>query len=215
MVRALTDRPLRRERRIKMTYEEYLENVDESAHAEWVDGEATIFMPPGDPHQDISGFLGALLRYFLRAYDLGVVRNAPFEMKLRSGRSYREPDLLVITKDHLERLTPTRLDGPADLIVEIVSPDSVGRDRRDKFREYEDAGIPEYWTIDARAGRRGIACFALSADGHYVQVLPDDAGRLHSAVLPGFWLDVAWFTGDALPDEIAVLRALAPAVFGS
>ena len=50
--------------------------------------------------------------------------------------------------EHLDRLTDSHLSGPADLVVEIVSPDSLGRDRGDKFAEYEAASIPEYWLID-------------------------------------------------------------------
>lgn len=42
----------------------------------------------------------------------------------------------------------TYLDGPADLVVGIVSPDSVGRDRGEKFYEYAQGGVPEYWLID-------------------------------------------------------------------
>lgn len=53
-----------------------------------------------------------------------------------------------VASEHLDRLKETYLDGPADLVVGIVSPDSVGRDRGEKFYEYAQGGVPEYWLID-------------------------------------------------------------------
>src|SRR5262249_52820138 len=44
-----------------------------------------------------------------------------------------EPDVLFVPAAHLDRLKPTYLDGPPDLTVEIVSPESAGPDRGDKF----------------------------------------------------------------------------------
>jgi hypothetical protein len=43
-----------------------------------------------------------------------------------------------------------------------------------------------------------------------VPVEPDAAGRIHSTVLPGFWLDPAWLTQDPLPTQLAVIQQIAP-----
>ncbi len=121
-------------------YEEFL------ALAEWVQGEIHPYSPASRSHQDIAGFLYALLRAYVELHQLGVVLPAPFQMKL--SRSGREPDLLFVAQEHLHRLHPTHLEGPADLVVEIVSPGSDPRDRGEKFYEYQEAGIPEYWLLD-------------------------------------------------------------------
>lgn len=47
--------PPRQEQRLRMSYEEFLAWADEDVHAEWVDGEAIVFMPPKDIHL-IPGF---------------------------------------------------------------------------------------------------------------------------------------------------------------
>jgi Uma2 family endonuclease len=39
------------------------------------------------------------------------------------------------------------LDGPADLVVEVVSPDSPTRDRQEMLVDYAEAGVPEYWSV--------------------------------------------------------------------
>jgi len=172
--------------RRKMTYEEFLAWLDEDTLAEWVDGEVVMTSPASKQHQGIADLLLKLMGIYVEIRDLGTVISAPFQMKLGQGR---EPDLLFVAREHMDRLKDTYLDGPADLVVEIVSPESIGRDRGDKFCEYERAAIPEYWLIDPV---REQAEFYQYDRGRYRLVLPDAAGVYRSAVLPGFWLRVEW-----------------------
>lgn len=80
--------------------------------------------------------------------------------------------------------------GGADLVIELVSDDSVGRDRVAKLAEYEAAGVAEYWLFDPRPGKQR-ADFFLLADGRFRPAALDPAGRFRSRALPGFWLDPA------------------------
>jgi Uma2 family endonuclease len=198
LVEALLDTPQPR----KMTYEEFLAWADEDTLAEWVDGEVTMTTPASNRHQDVSGFLESVLRSFTEMRQLGIVRTAPFQMRLT--HSGREPDLLFVASEHLERLLETYLDGPADLVVEIVSPESAGRDRGEKFYEYEQAGMPEYWLIDP--SREEAEFYQLDAQGRYRVILPDAEGVYRSRVLHGFWLRVAWLWQP--PRVLDVLREL-------
>ena len=129
-----------------ISYEEFLARADEDTLAEWVQGEIHPYSPASRSHQELVRFLTALLSAYVEFHQLGVVLPAPFQMKL--SRSGREPDLLFVAQEHLHRLHPTHLEGPADLVVEIVSPGSDPRDRGEKFYEYQEAGIPEYWLLD-------------------------------------------------------------------
>jgi Uma2 family endonuclease len=181
----------------KLTYEEFLAWADEDTWAEWVDGEVIVLSPASIPHQRLVRFLLSLLELFTRTFDLGEVLSAPTQMRLRRVRSGREPDLHFIAKAHLDRVQPTFIDGPADLVVEIVSPESDERDRVDKYGEYEAAGIREYWLLDR--DRRDAAFFRLDGNGHYQRVLVDDSGIFHSEVLPGFWLRIDWLWQDPPP----------------
>jgi len=187
----------------RVTYEEFLAWADEDTLAEWVDGEIVMSSPASRPHQDVSGFLNSVLRALVEHHALGVVLPAPFQMKL--ARSGREPDLLFVASDHLHRLRATYLDGPADLAVEIVSPESVGRDRGEKFTEYEAGGVPEYWLLDPQ---RQWAEFYHLRDGRYRLVWAGAEGEYRSAVLPGFWLRVEWLWQQPLPPVLDVLREL-------
>jgi Uma2 family endonuclease len=186
-----------------VTFEEFLAWAPDNALAEWVDGEVLLMSPASAEHQRVALFLAALIKIFVEAHHLGEVFAAPFLMRLLSRPSGREPDILFVANEHLDRIQPTYLDGPADLAVEVVSPDSDDRDHGAKFIEYEAAGIPEYWLIDP--ARREGWFFQLGPDRRYHLVPLEDDGIYRSAVLPGFWLRVAWLWQRPLPrvDEIA------------
>lgn len=185
----------------RLTYEEFLEWIDEDTLAEWVDGEVIMTSPASVRHQDIVNFLVGVLSAFVRIHKLGRILDGPFQMKL--ARSGREPDLLYVSPHHMERLKPTFLDGPADLVVEVVSPESMGRDRGDKFYEYQEARIPEYWLIDPQTEQ--CEFYQLDAKGRYHAVPPDTDGIYRSAVLPGIWLRESWLWQDPPPSIEDVL----------
>jgi Uma2 family endonuclease len=188
-----------------ISFEEFLAWADENTHAEWVDGEVYVASPASTEHQQIKMFLVQLLSVFLQVHPKGVVFDAPFLMRLPNRTSGREPDILVVLNEHAERITPTLLNGPADLVVEIISPESDGRGRGEKFVEYETAAIPEYWLIDPL--RSQVHFYQLDADGHY-QPAPIQDDIYHSSVLEGFWLRPAWFWQRPLPQTLPVLKEL-------
>lgn len=177
---------------VPMSYQEFLAWADEAAHAEWVNGEGVRFMPPKDVHQATLGFLHRLLGLFVDLFDLGQLRVAPFEMRAVPDGAAREPDMLFVARAHLNRLTPERLAGPADLIIEIISAESVQRDRRDKFREYAEVGVREYWIVDPRPRKQRADFFTLTEQGQYELFATEDDERVSSPVLAGFWLKPAW-----------------------
>jgi Uma2 family endonuclease len=194
---------------LRMSYEEYLAWADEDVHAEWVNGEVIVQMPPKEPHQRVVAFLVQLMGLFIQLFQLGRLLPAPFEMRATPDGPAREPDLIFVAREHLDRLSQERLSGPADLVVEVISDDSVARDRADKFYEYQAAGVKEYWILDSRPGRERADFYVLDEKGRYRPVPPESDGRYHSTVLPGFWLHVDWVTAAESP---AVLTALAQVV---
>ena len=190
----------------KMTYEAFLDWCEEDTLAEWVDGEIVMTSPASRVHQDLGGFLAAVLRAYVEERGIGQVFTPPFQMKTGPDLPGREPDLLFVTKKTLKRLKPTYLDGPADLVVEIVSPDSRLRDRGEKLAEYEAGGVREYWVLDP-IDRRGDF-YVRAADGRYERKRPDDHGIYRSEVVAGFWLRERWLWKDPLPKVLSILREL-------
>ena len=190
----------------KMTYDEFLDWLDEDTLAEWVDGEVVTASPASLRHQLIVNFLLETLGVFNRVHHLGQLIDGPFQMKLPA--SGREPDVIFVATEHLDRLRPTYLDGPADLVVEVVSPESAGRDRGDKFYEYQSAGIPEYWLIDPQTEHAEF--YRLSASGVYSLAPLDADGVYHSRVVPGYWLRESWLWQETLPNVEDALLEIDP-----
>jgi len=191
----------------RMSYEEFLAWAGEDTHAEWVNGEVIVFMPPKHAHQMLVEFLHHVIGLFVRVFDLGIVRIAPFELRITPEGSSREPDLIFLSKAHRDRLTPERIVGPPDLIIEVVSDDSVHRDRVDKFDEYEAGGVPEYWIIDNRPDHRRAWFYRLGPDGRYRETPIGEDGIYRSAVVPGLWLRVEWLWATE-PDALGALAEL-------
>lgn len=190
MATTMLDAPPIRPSSLRMSYDEYINWVEDGTHAEWVNGEVIVFMPAKRTHQNIVEFLLRLIGLFNDLFDLGEVKVAPFEMKL--VHSSREPDLLFVTQENLEQLTNDRLYGGADLAIEVISRGSVRRDRDDKWREYRDAGICEYWIIDSRPHKEWASFYRLDDAGDYVLFATEEDERVESQVLPDFWLDPNW-----------------------
>ena len=187
-----------------MSYDEFLAWCDEDTWAEWVDGEGVMVSPASDRHQDLVRFLTSVLSVFAEARALGVIRPAPFQMKLGLDLPGREPDVLFVARERLSRLKATHLEGAADLVVEIISPESVLRDRGEKFAEYALGGVREYWLIDPQ--RQQADFYLLDARGRYRLTEPDAAGVYRSQALPEFWLKVEWLWQEPLPKILDVLR---------
>ncbi|HXF64986.1 MAG TPA: Uma2 family endonuclease [Caldilineaceae bacterium] len=205
----------RQEQVIPMTYEEYLADFDDATHAEWANGVAIVFMPPNIRRQRLFNFLFLLLGNYVAYLRLGELFAGPTAMRL--AHSVREPDIFFVAQEHLDRVDAQQLHGPADLAIEIVSPESSARDRDEKFFEYQQAGILEYWLIDPRPGLERADFWVLDEQGKYRPVPLALDGVYRSTVLPGFWLDTNWLWLDVLPNPLWAFaqitgqdRALAP-----
>jgi len=187
----------------RISFEEFMERADEDTWAEWVDGEAVLMPPVTSEHQNLLGFLACLLSTFAEEHGMGKVFLSGYMMKTGPQLPGRLPDILFVAKEHRDRLQPDHLDGAADLVVEIISPESRARDRGDKFYEYE-GGVAEYWLLDP--SRRQAEFYQLDPNGIY-QLVPAGAdGSYRSRVLDGLWLRVAWLWQQPLPPLLDVLR---------
>jgi len=169
-----------------LTYEEFLNWDGENQHVEWVDGKVIEMAPISDDHQDVGGFLHAILRIYAETHNLGKVRTEPFQMKTGPDLPGRAPDILFVATKNLARLKRTYLAGPADVVVEIISPGSQGVDRGEKFYEYEQGGVREYWLLDPI--REQAEFYRIGKRKLYRQVSVGDVGTFRSEALKGFWI---------------------------
>lgn len=198
-----------------MSFEEFLERADEDVRAEWVNGKVEYDMTATAPHQMYAQFFSKLIQTWDEEHHIGgVTQTGPYPMLLspvdEQGRiqrgTSREPDVLYVLPENSARVQRQYLNGPADTVVEIISPESRRRDNNTKYHEYERAGVREYWTHDIETD--DSAFYRLDATGFYRRVELENEGTLfRSEVLPGFTLDLNWLVAKPLPYLTTILRA--------
>jgi Uma2 family endonuclease len=182
--------------------EEFYALAGEDSGWEYLDGRL-VMSPASERHENLFRFLLTLLSAFLDERGGGAVRGSRYPMRL-DERWSPEPDLLVVRKERLHLLKAQRLEGPADLVVEIVSEGDPQLEMREKMPRYRAAGIPEIWLIDPF--QRRLRVEKLHGEGYDVETL--SAGRLESELVHGFWIEVAWLWREDLPSTYTCLREI-------
>lgn len=95
-----------------------------------------------------------------------------------------QPDICVVLNSHRDRVTPARIVGAPDLVVEIASPSTRTYDRNAKLRAYAEAGVPEYWLVEA--GEQTVEPLVLEHGAYRSLGIFSGQARLPSRVLPDF-----------------------------
>lgn len=75
-----------------------------------------------------------------------------------------QPNLLVVSRGRRRIISPSRIIGSPELVVEIISPSAGSRDRELKRGLYERCGVPVHWLVDPEA--QTVTVFELE-DGAY------------------------------------------------
>ncbi len=117
---------------------------------------------PSFYHQQIVDRFHDRLKTWVRPRGLGKTCASPIDMVLSARRAV-QPDVLFVARERLA-IIGDLVNGPADLVAEVISPESRRRDRFDKRDLYEQHGVQEYWLLDPEA--KTVEVFTL-ADGQY------------------------------------------------
>lgn len=125
-------------------------------HVELIDGSLIMMSPQTAFHMLM---LRRLERELTPPPDLFVVR----EMTVTLGiRQRPEPDILVVKAAAMTSLKTTSFK-PEDvhLVVEVVSPESIDRDRTTKPIKYSNAGIRYLWRVEQEDSEAVVYTFEL------------------------------------------------------
>ncbi len=111
-----------------------------------------------------------------------------FSLKLIHKILVRRPDLGIVLNSNKVQLLPKdrSYKGTFDLCVEAVSDSKkadIKRDTEDKYAEYAQAGVKEYYILDGHDRYSGFYC--LGINGIY-KPISAPKGIIKSTVLPGF-----------------------------
>lgn len=188
---------------VRMTERQFLDWRPDELRAEWVDGEVILVAPANAAHDTLEIWLTHLLHALLEENDVGELRSDMY-VRLTQGPSLRIPDLMFISSEHRARIRDTVIEGPPDVVFEIVSPDSRNRDRRAKYLEYERAGVREYWIVDPLL--QSVDCYALH--GKSYQAIAEVKGWIRSTVLTSLVLKPAWLSQSPRPKVVLTLKQI-------
>ena len=171
---------------IKFTYDDYL-NTPEDKRYELLDGELVALSSPEEFHQRVSILLGAKLVQFAVENRLGRVYHAPFDVVL-SDLDVVQPDLIFVSNERADIITPANIQGAPDLVVEILSPSTAARDKTFKRSLYARHGITEYWMVDLT--EKTIIVLRLGERGFEVVNTYGEGETLTSPTFQGFTLSL-------------------------
>jgi Uma2 family endonuclease len=173
------------------TYEDYAALPADGNRYEIIDGVLYVTPAPNTAHQAAVTLLTMFSTSYVQLTKMGVVFVSPYDVPLSTDSDTVQPDILVVLNEHRERITPSRLEGAPDLVVEVSSPSTATYDRREKMDAYARAGVPEYWLVDPIAERVELLHFE---KGAYVSAGVYGGGAaLPSRVLPAFPVEVERF----------------------
>lgn len=173
-----------------LTYREYREmefDDDDNFQYELINGIPMRKASPTLQHQRISGNIYFWMRAYVQEKQAGEVFAAPLDVVLNEYNS-PQPDVFFVGNDKKYILDEVEqaVIGIPDIVVEILSPGSIKKDRITKRKIYERCGVPEFWVVDP--SYRSIEVFQL-VDGKYELLdFVEEVGMVKSAVLSGFEL---------------------------
>ena len=171
------------------TYAEFARLPDDGNRYEVIAGEVYVTPPPETPHQVASGrFFIELSIFASRQHTLGEVLYAPVAVLFGEG-DYMEPDIVFLLNEHKHYRTRRGIEGPPDLIIEILSPGTARQDRGVKRERYAHYGVPEYWIADP--DRRRVEVYRLQEDAARPRVVTDRLRWQPVEGGPALELDVA------------------------
>ena len=163
---------------LKLSYAQYVLFPDDGNRHEVIDGDHYMNPAPSTYHQTVSKRLQHQLYTKIELANLGLVFNAPVDVHL-AEHDIVQPDLVAILHESTASVTPAKIKGAPDLLIEILSPSTASNDQNLKRRVYERSGVSEYWIVDP-AGQTLLQLSIL--DGRYVELPSSEDIAL--AVLP-------------------------------
>ncbi len=171
------------------------DDAPERGRIDYVAGNIEVDMSPEDvfSHGTVKTEIIAVLARIIKQTEVGYLLTDSTRVSCPAVELSVEPDVVFISDQSLDsgqvRLVrkagaqPERyveLEGAPDLVAEIVSDSSVTKDTQRLPVAYYQAGVPEFWLIDAR-GKDLIFEVFRSGPSAYEAVVSDDDGFKYSA----------------------------------
>ena len=170
------------------TYDDYAALPADGRRWELIDGEFEVTPAPAPCHQTVSRRLQFELMRVLEESDIAQVFDAPLDVILAPTQVV-QPDLAILAKERSHLVSKRGIEGPPDIVVEILSPSTSVLDRRVKKGVYARFGVPEYWIVEPSLGH--IELFRLVEGAYVIERRFDRASRLTTPSFPQVDINLA------------------------
>ncbi len=159
------------------TIMDVFKSLPEGTLAEIINNQLVMSPAPSSIHQDTVRDIAFKLTAFVQMHMLGKIYFAPIDVYFDAENVF-QPDIIFISSRQLHIIEES-IQGVPDLIVEVLSPGSEKKDKRDKKAVYEKFGVKEYWIVHPVT--KQVTGYQL-ANNIFVDI-PSEYGILHSQLL--------------------------------
>jgi len=172
---------------------------NEDLKAEYVDGVMIVHSPASVSHEWRVAFLLTLLNLYVSEQGRGIVLggNALF----RVGSRRFAPDIMVV--GDTTRVTSKEIEGPPDLVMEVLSESTRDYDLGEKRIAYREAGVREIWWVDEKAR---VVMVERQGDSYRTERVSE--GWVMSEAVPGFRIRAEWLWHESAPPVIRCWEAI-------
>lgn len=174
--------------RIVLTYDDYVELPNDGKRYQILEGALDVTPAPTPKHQTVSLNLTRLLDTHVREHGLGQILCSPIDVIL-SATTIAQPDIIFIASGRKEIISARAIEGPPDLVVEILSPSTARTDRSIKSILYARFGVRHYWLVDPVA--RTLETYELAGTQYTGLRTFANADHAETTLFPGLAIDLA------------------------
>lgn len=169
----------------KWSVDDYLLLGESLTPCELINGELIMSPAPSPAHQRT---LRKLFKIFDRLNPQGELFFAPVDLYI-NATNVVQPDLIYISNTNKDFISTRGIEGPPDIVVEVISPSNVFTDRNPKKKVYLEFGIKEYWIVDpANKTLEIYLCTQPNTDTPYLYLAEE--GPVTSTVLTSLAFDL-------------------------
>ncbi len=170
----------------KYTVDDYM-LLEEGAPFQLIENELIMSPSPTPIHQFIVARISRSILNFLEDRDLGGYTAGTVDVVFDKNNVF-QPDFVYVSEERRAAIVKNHLEGPPDMVIEILSPSNARYDLSQKKEIYEKYGVKEYIIFDPIAKNADL--YVLKDSRYYLHQKAQKNELLHSVILPGFSFDL-------------------------
>lgn len=167
--------------KISLTYDDYCALPNDGRRYEILEGEFSVTPAPLTWHQEVLRNLVRVLDRYLETHPIGKLLFAPVDVIL-SRTTVVQPDLVFVRTANYHLVTARAIEGPPDLVVEVLSPSTAETDRVTKAQIYVRSGVLYYWLVDPDG--ESLQAYERTGEGYQLTVQASSGETFQHPLFP-------------------------------